>query len=116
MQFTIGNGGEDWRAHFDLADPNGLAASAFDADPDGDGLKNLFEYFTDESPLTPGLSRVPAGEVVDDGGIDYLALRFVMDKSVADVTARVEATSDLGATIWTRISPADRRTTNRRLD
>jgi len=69
--------------------------AAPEADPDGDGLSNLLEYATAQSPLSPGqgplnLSRMDAAT---------LALQF---ERVADpeLRYRIEATDDLEQSPW----------------
>lgn len=106
VQAMIGNGGDAWRAEkFNL--PAEAAISAFDVDADGDGLLNVYEYATDSAPKSPGLARLPVAQVVNVGGNDYLTIQFVMATWATDVTFRVEATGDLGATNWPQIDPAN---------
>jgi glucose/arabinose dehydrogenase len=107
VQVVVGNGADAWRAqHFSLSDPGDLAASALLADPDGDGAVNLLEYSADSAPKSAGLARMPMSQVVNVGGADYLALRFVSVKWATDLTYRVEATGDLAGP-WIQIDPAD---------
>ena len=101
VQVTISNGGDAWRdQHFDLSDPN----SQFTADPDMDGLTNLFEYYSDSPPNVADLSRLPVPLVVNVGGTDYLALRFVRANWATDVTDLVQA-SDSPNGPWADIDP-----------
>jgi hypothetical protein len=107
VQITIGNGGDSWRAqYFNLSDPTDLANSQFGADPDRDDVLNLFEYFTDSLPKTPDVTRVPALEIINVAGTNYLALRFVRANWATDVQALVEVTGNLLGT-WTQINPTD---------
>ena len=104
VQITIGNGGDAWRAqYFNLSDPN----SAFDIDANGDGEKNLFEYFTGSDPIVPDVSREPSASLTSVSGTTYLTLSFVRANWVSDVTQRVEASGDLASGSWTQIDPAD---------
>ena len=107
VQVTFANGADAWRAEkFNLSNPTDLANSALDVDADGDGLPNVFEYGTDTAPKTPGLSRLPVQQIVKVGGIDYLALQFVMAKWATDLVFRVEAAGNLTGP-WTQIDPAN---------
>ena len=104
VQVTIGNGGDSWRAqHFNLNDPTDLANSQFSADPDKDMRTNLLEYFFDTPPKTADTAREPTPEIVNVGGTDYLALRFVRANWTTDVQASVEAGDLIG--MWTQIDP-----------
>lgn len=81
---------EDWRmTHFGTSSNEGDAAN--DADPDGDGFKNLVEYALGTDPANPGegFSAVSFGR---EG--DFLTLTFdhIDDPSL---TYRIEAANDL---------------------
>jgi hypothetical protein len=72
------------------------------ADPERDGLTNLFEYATDSHPLIPDVSRLPRLRFVDFNDQVYAALEFVIVKWATDLQYRVEA-SDALIGAWTQI-------------
>jgi len=103
-QITIGNGCDAWMAqYFAPNDPNGNGA----ADPDRDGLTNLFEYSSDSNPLVAKVDRLPVPLIFEreEDGERFLALRFVIVKWATDLVYRVEANGSLSGT-WTQIDPA----------
>ncbi|MDZ4402135.1 MBG domain-containing protein [Prosthecobacter sp.] len=87
-----GQTASNWRSeHFSPAEITaGLAAD--DADPDGDGLKNLVEYALGMDPL----SRTPAlTPTLDANG---LTLTFTRPKALPGVTYAAESSDGLG--VW----------------
>lgn len=83
-----------------LLSPLSVAA----ADPDADGLSNLFEYAAGGNPAAPGEQSLSPSPETADG---YLCLRFPRTLR-SDLRQRVEASSDLRAwtTLWTADTPA----------
>jgi len=81
-----------WRAlHFnasELADP---AQSGLNADPDGDGLSNLLEFFHDTDPKTP--NAAPALQILRS--TNGLSLGWQRASSAAGLFMRVEHSTDL---------------------
>ncbi|HEX2851818.1 MAG TPA: hypothetical protein VHO24_01175 [Opitutaceae bacterium] len=67
------------------------AQSGLTADPDGDGIVNLLEYFLALNPLASEAAGVPTGQI--EGG-DF-AFRFNRSKTAAGVTYRIVTSSDL---------------------
>ena len=87
---------ENWRSsHFtaaELADP---AVSGFDADPDGDGLNNLFEYALGTDPFGAGVDgRFTAG-LAPDNGTGYLTVTALKNPAATDVQFSAEVSEDL---------------------
>ena len=85
-----------WRTqHFSAGQITaGLAAD--DADPDGDGLKNLIEYALGMDPL----SRTPA--LLPTRDANGLTLIFTRPKDLPDVTYGAESTDNLGT--WNSVT------------
>jgi hypothetical protein len=89
-----------WRAdHFtaaELADP---AVSGDDADPDGDGLNNLFEYAIGTDPFGAGVDGRFTADLAPDNGADYLTITALKNPAATDVRFSAEVSADLAA--WT---------------
>lgn len=77
-----------------LADHPGLAEQAADADPDGDGLTNLMEYFMGLDPETAGTNR---GVTASTDG-SALSMTYRHAKGIAGVNGTVKWSNDLG--VW----------------
>jgi hypothetical protein len=82
---------EDW------ATSNGLSGADADlaADPDGDGIVNLFEYAFGGNPNGDSSGRLPAATEVDDAGTMYPALTYVRNKTAVGGFIDVAAATDL---------------------
>ena len=89
-----------WRAiHFTetaLADP---AVSGFDADPDGDGLNNLFEYAIGTDPYGSGVDGRYTATLAADNGTDYLTVTALKNPAATDVQFSAEVSADFVS--WT---------------
>lgn len=89
-----------WKAsHFtaaQLADP---AVSGDGADPDGDGLSNLFEYAIKTDPRGPGLGGRYAAGAAADGLAEYLTVTAARNPDASDVRFEASVSADLAA--WT---------------
>jgi hypothetical protein len=85
---------EQWRsAHFGGNAGNPAIAGDL-ADPDGDGLSNLLEYWLNLDPLVPG----PSGLVLDQetiGANQYLRLTATKNPAATDVTFSIEVTGTI---------------------
>ena len=83
----------EWRARFFRYD-SAVATSGPEADPDGDGLKNLSEYTLGLAPFS---SDAAATEVlrVNNAGTDYAAIRFRRRAATSDLTIAVQVSTDL---------------------
>ncbi len=84
---------EDWRfTNFGTIANSGSAAD--DLDPDFDGLKNLLEFFLNDSPNTATVSRLPvAARESTDLTLTYTRLKAALN----EVTYRVEWSDTLSA-------------------
>ncbi|MDG2122361.1 MAG: CotH kinase family protein [Verrucomicrobiales bacterium] len=87
----------NWQAVYftpaQLADP---AVSGPLADADLDGLSNLVEFYLGSTPVADNASHRPTASVVTvPGSGDFLAVTFRRTKTPGNVTAEVQATSDL---------------------
>jgi len=91
---------ENWRlACFDSAASLGLAAD--DADPDGDGLPNLLEYYHGTSPTQPEAIRPVLPNVFPEAGSNYLSITF-RRRQDTDIRCLVDAAPEISAaTVWT---------------
>jgi hypothetical protein len=66
------------------------------ADPDGDGLTNLFEYAMGLNPLLTN-SGAAQQSVLRIGELDYLAITYTENLASTDVTKRVEVSGNLNS-------------------
>jgi surface-anchored protein len=75
------------------------------ADPDGDGVPNIFEYAMGGFPDDPFPPTLPAFTFVTDGGTNYGALTFTKADAATDATLTPVVSDTLGATAnWQPIS------------
>lgn len=72
-----------------------------DADPDGDGVKNLLEFALGGNPNAYNFDLLPTELTVEDGGSRYLELRFTRPQGLSEITYTVQTSTDLNT--W----PAD---------
>lgn len=80
---------EQWRLlHFGT--PANLNDGADDADPDGDGAKNLLEYALGLDPRTHSANGLPALSVVTAGATQHIALTITRPLSATDITYQIE--------------------------
>jgi hypothetical protein len=101
-----GAGIASWRQlHFGTTENTGDAAD--DANPMGDGLRNLLKYALGLNPNVDyrGSGLMPKGQLEEVGGQEYLTYTFTRDTSVSDVTLSVEAVNDLTSVTWGQIDP-----------
>jgi uncharacterized delta-60 repeat protein len=82
----------------ELANP---AVSGDDADPDGDGLKNLAEFALDRAPRSPDAASAWTTAVQDVGGSDYLTITFRRRSPALDLAYSVQSSSTLAPGSWT---------------
>jgi hypothetical protein len=82
------------------------ASSVMTADPDGDGIVNLFECAFDTDPLLAGASP-KVSEYVEIGGRPAMRLRFRRSASALGLRFVVLATSNLAATTWDTLAEAE---------
>ena len=91
-----------WRlTHFGTTENTGLAAN--DADPDYDGIRNLFEFILDLDPNSPDTAAPAILGEANVSGQDYLTLTFTRDLTATGVTLTVQAGSDFST--WDNIDP-----------
>lgn len=90
-----------WLAsRFTAAELNNPSISGPNADPDGDGWENFWEFVLGSDPRAIG---APAGAPAMGQSGGYATLTFRRDAQLGEVTYAVEASSDLGAS-WTEIA------------
>src|SRR5205085_4761332 len=82
---------EQWRQAKFGANAGNTAIAGDNADPDGDGMTNVFEYALGRDPLTA--DPAPVTSLEKNGG--YLTLIFKRAKAATDMTFIVEVKSDL---------------------
>ncbi|MDB6057918.1 MAG: hypothetical protein JWO95_1762, partial [Verrucomicrobiales bacterium] len=91
---------------------SGLTAGNNDpaADPDNDGVPNIFEYYSGTNPTNAASALRPVNAVVQIGAQSYPAIKFVRSKNITGVTlmpkvsANVSFSNSLG---WTLDSTTD---------
>jgi len=89
-----------WRkANFNTQQQADPGISGIFADPDKDGIFNFLELAFGLGPLNYSPEEAPQIEIVEEGGQQYLALRYQRPISMTDVTYLVEVSNDL--TNWT---------------
>ncbi len=92
---------QSWQfAHF-AAGANTPAIAGDNADPDGDGISNLIEYFQGTIPAAHADSA-PQGITETIGGVPSLSLTFTRDPSRTDLTYTAEVSNDLA--IWNPVA------------
>lgn len=88
-----------WKsARFTASEQANPAISGPHADPDADGLSNLFECLSATDPKTPAEKSPLIGEVRNLLGTNYLAARFTASPFLDDIAFRLEGSPDLS--IW----------------
>lgn len=93
---------DDWRkARFSAAELVDPQVSGRGADPDGDGLTNLIEFFHGADPKVPLLGS-PI-EVTRNASI--LTLRFRRARQLGNVTYEVLTATDLASPVWLPRTP-----------
>jgi hypothetical protein len=107
--FEPGSGGAgiaSWRQlYFGTTENTGNAAD--DANPMGDGLRNLLKYALGLNPNVDyrGSGLMPKGQLEEVGGQEYLTYTFTRNTAVSDVTLSVEVVNDLTSVTWGQIDP-----------
>ena len=92
-----------WRAlWFGTIDNLGTAAD--DADPDQDGLRNVWEYAFGLNPVSPDQGAQPAASLVQTNGADHLACSFCRNANATDLTFSLQAAESLPAQTWTTLA------------
>lgn len=77
--------------------------AAGDADPDGDGVANLLEYFVGSDPLSVGTVQVSA--IIDDGGKLSISYQSDNEAEPSDMTVVIQGSDDLGVSDpWTAVT------------
>ena len=85
---------EDWAKQFP-----GLTDSTPAADPDGDGMSNLMEFFLGLDPTQSGGTSGPV-MTLSNGPSNTLTMTYRRAKGVAGVSAGVQTIGDLSNTNW----------------
>jgi hypothetical protein len=101
-----GAGIASWRQlHFGTTENTGDAAD--DANPMGDGLRNLLKYALGLNPNVDyrGSGLMPKGQLEEVGGQEYLTYTFTRNTAVSDATLSVEVVNDLTSVTWGQIDP-----------
>jgi hypothetical protein len=101
-----GGGIASWRQlHFGTTESTGNAAD--DANPMGDGMRNLLKYALGLNPNIDyrGSGLMPKGQLEEVGGQEYLTFTFTRNTAVSDATLSVEVVNDLTSVTWGQIDP-----------
>jgi hypothetical protein len=86
---------EAWAAQKGLVGDNALP----NADPDGDGMSNLMEYFLGLEPMQSGGSSGPV-MTLSNGPSNTLSMTYRRAKGVTGISSGVQTISDLTNTNW----------------
>jgi hypothetical protein len=82
---------DSWKAQFTF--PPGQDNPQDDAD--GDGIRNVFEYYFGSNPMSAGSGGEPVETTVNVSGQNYPALTFIRSKTASGVTLLPQAATDL---------------------
>jgi len=82
---------DDWAAGAGLTGDD----AELDADPDLDGIINLFEYAFGGNPNGDSSGRLPAADEVSEEGVVYASLTFTRNQSGVGGEIQVEAAADV---------------------
>lgn len=85
------SGFDSWIAGFDLD----AGDTGSDADPDGDGVSNLFEYALGASPTDPSRDGLPVQAIETINDIEHLTLTLNRNSEASDLTYELLASSNL---------------------
>jgi len=88
---------ETWRNGSFGTNANRFSVSGDYADPDQDAIPNLLEYAHGLDPLVASTTGLPAGDLTNIGGTNFLTLTFQRPTSVTDLTYTVLVASNLYA-------------------
>ena len=93
---------EDWKEEKTLAgeEPDDLLPLA---DPDGDGLNNLFEYYYDSEPKQAGPAAVAESKVEKENDVDYIVVEFAKSTTNTDVMITFEGSNEPTSN-WTTLT------------
>lgn len=75
------------------------AEADWNADPDGDGLANLIEYFTGGVPLLRDQNKLPLYTVIEDTGQHFIEISLSKAAAATGVNVMIEVSDDL--VTWT---------------
>lgn len=105
VQVFFANGAARWKTErFTLSEQSNASISGDLADPDSDGLVNLFEYGLNVDPKGNTVTGRPTVAQQSISGVPYLTLTFTRVKWASDITYMVEAADSAGG-LWTSIDP-----------
>ncbi len=93
----------DWAGQFFSGDElNDPAVSGPNADPDGDGVRNLMEYALGGDPQVPNTAMKPVVTTEAGEGGDFLNIHFPRMRDAAGIVYKVQASANLASweTIW----------------
>jgi arylsulfatase A-like enzyme len=85
---------DTWRSSHAIPGIDPLVDLAGDADPDGDGIRNLLEYKTGRHPLIADRDSILSG-IEKDTGTDYFSMYFDSVLSRTDISLVAERSSSL---------------------
>lgn len=87
--------------YFDPQEPGYAIISTDEADPDGDGVPNLLEYFGGTDPRQATSLPALQASLLEEGGGAYLTLRFGRRLELGDLNFILEFSPDLSN--WSRL-------------
>jgi len=96
---------DDWRFHrFSAEQRDNPLLTAWSADPDNDGLRNVQEFAFGRSPAIPDSPSVATLGKVNISGNDYLSITFTRRTDEELLGFVVQATGDVSSPVWPDIA------------
>ena len=103
---TNANNFAAWQQQEFGPDASNPAIAGPNADPDRDGLPNVFEYVTNRAPKVADGAAPLVVKIAMQNNARVLQLQFRRRKTLSDVQLKLESSASLSAASWTATDPA----------